>query len=47
MQKQSPLFSFLIKKIFKIKETWLGLIKPLSKLLIKYYFIAYNLAVNC
>jgi len=46
MQKQSPLLGFFIKRIGKVKGTWLGLIKPLLRLLIRYYLVAYSLLVD-
>ena len=46
IQKQSPLFSFLIKRIGMVKGAQLGLIKPLPRLLIRYYFRAYNLVID-
>jgi len=47
MQKQSPPFGFLMKRIGKAKGAWLGSIKPLFKYSIKYCFVAFNLAIDC
>jgi len=47
MQKRSPPFGFLAKRIGELKGAYLGSIKPLLRLSIRYYFIAYNSAIDC